>query len=422
MVKRKIGLIVQRYGRQVNGGAEVLARMVAEKLALKYDVTVLTSRALDYHFWEPELPEGQSEENGVKIIRFDHKPRAAAKKVHRLKRKYRGRLLYQKLYRLIGEPSWYLKLFPSAEVREKEGLLWVENQGPAMYGLVKYLEKNEHEYDAFIFVTYLYYPSVLGLLTVPHKSIFIPTMHDEQPAYFPIFKKTMRAPRSLMFLTESEKIFSNRLFNIADIRQDVMSVGIDAVDDQKNSEVIKKFNIKGKYIIYVGRIDAAKGCKDLLKSFVNFTNNNKESITLVLAGKNMIEAAVNENIIYAGFVTDNEKEQLMKHAEALIIPSKYESLSLVVLESFACKVPVIANGECEVLKDHIVNSNGGWTYTNETEFTDVLKKVLEGSENEKKGLNGYEYVTNNYSWQNAMTVFDNAIDFVINENNKEKNN
>ena len=418
---KKIGLIVQRYGRQINGGAEVLARMVAEKLALKYDITVLTSRAVDYHFWEPELPEGESEENGVKIIRFDHKPKAAAKKVHKLNRQYRGRLLYQKLYRFIGQPDWYLKLFPSAEVGEKEGSLWVENQGPAIYGLVKYLEENEQEYDVFIFVTYLYYPSVMGLLAVPHKSIFIPTMHDEQPAYFPIFKKTMASPRSLMFLTASEKKFSNELFDIADIRQDIMSIGIDTVDGKKNVQTISKFNIKSKYIIYVGRIDSAKGCIELLKYFTKFIYQNKESITLVLAGKNMIEAAVNKNIIYAGFVSDEEKEQLMKHAEALIIPSKYESLSLVVLESFACKIPVIANGECEVLKDHIDNSNGGWTYSNENEFAAALKKVIDGSENVQKGLNGYKYVTNNYSWQKAMTIFDDAIDFVINANNIQQN-
>ena len=413
---KKIGLIVQRYGQQVNGGAEVLARMVAEKLALKYDITVLTSRALDYHFWEPELPEGESEENGVKIIRFDHKPKAAAKKVHRLNRQYRGRLLYQKFYRFIGEPSWYLKLFPSAEISEQDGILWVENQGPATYGLIEYLKENEKNFDAFIFVTYLYFPTVAGLLAVPHKSIFIPTMHDEQPAYFPIFKKTMVAPRSLMFLTESEKKFSNELFDIAGIRQDVMSIGIDAVDDKKNIEMIQKFKIKGKYIIYVGRIDAAKGCKELLNYFASFSKQNKASITLVLAGKNMIDAVENDNIIYAGFVSDEEKEQLMKHAEALIIPSKYESLSLVVLESFACKVPVIANGECEVLKDHIVNSNGGWTYTNEEEFSTVLKKVIEGTENTQKGLNGYEYVTNNYSWQKAMNIFDEAIEYVVKQN------
>ena len=420
IAKKKIGLIVQRYGRQVNGGAEVLARMVAEKLALKYDITVLTSRALDYHFWEPELPEGESEENGVKIIRFDHKPKEAAKKVHGLNRQYRGRLLYQKFYRFIGKPAWYLKIFPTAEVKEQDGLLWVENQGPATYNLIKYLEENQKEYDAFIFVTYLYYPTVAGLLVVPDKSIFIPTMHDEQPAYFPIFKKIMRAPRSLMFLTASEQKFSNELFDIADVRQDVMSIGIENVDDKKNVELVKKFNIKGKYIVYVGRIDAAKGCKELLKYFTNFNLENDASITLVLAGKNMIDAAVNKNIIYAGFVSDDEKEQLMKHAEALIIPSKYESLSLVVLESFACKVPVIVNGQCEVLKDHIRDSNGGWTYTNEHQFNIVLKSVIKGSENVQKGLNGYEYITNNYSWQKAMTVFDNAIDFVINTNKNEQ--
>ena len=415
---KKIGLIVQRYGQQVNGGAEVLARMVAEKLAQKYDITVLTSRALDYHLWKPELPEGESEENGVKIIRFDHKSKNP-KKVHKISRQYRGRHLKQKLYRFIGKPSWYLKLFPTAEIREQDGILWVESQGPTAYGLIEYLKENEQNYDAFIFVTYLYYPTVAGLLAVPDKSIFIPTMHDEQPAYFPIFKKTMAAPRSLMFLTESEKKFSNELFDIAGIRQDVMSIGIDAVDDKKDKSLIEKFNIKGKYIIYVGRIDAAKGCKELLIYFVSFLKQNKASITLVLAGKNMIDAVENDNIIYAGFVSDEEKEQLMKHAEALIIPSKYESLSLVVLESFACKVPVIANGECEVLKDHIVNSNGGWTYTNEEEFSSVLKKVIVGTENEQKGLNGYKYVTNNYSWQKAMTVFDDAIDFVINEKNNK---
>ena len=246
---KKIGLIVQRYGQQINGGAEVLARMVAEKLALKYDITVLTSRALDYHFWKPELPEGEGIENGVKIIRFDHSPKSAARVVHKLNRQYRGRRLYQKLYRFIGTPSWYLKIFPTAAVSEKDGLLWVENQGPATYGLIKYLEANEKNYDVFIFVTYLYYPTVVGLLTVPDKSIFIPTMHDEQPAYFPIFKKTMTAPRSLMFLTESEKKFSNELFDIANIRQDVMSVGIEVVDDKKDILLINNFNIKGKYIV-----------------------------------------------------------------------------------------------------------------------------------------------------------------------------
>ena len=45
---------------------------------------------------------------------------------------------------------------------------------------------------------------------------------------------------------------------------------------------------------------------------------------------------------------------------------------------------------------------------------------MSGSENVQKGLNGYKYVTTNYSWQKAMTVFDDAIDFVVNANTNQK--
>lgn len=416
MKEKKIALIVQRYGIKANGGSEVFSRMIAEKLHLKYDITVLTSRAIDYHTWQPELPAGKQTENGIKIIRFNHEPKATPKSIHQRNRRDRGRYLYQKIYRFLGRPSWYLKLFPTSEIKPPGNIGWIINQGPATFDLTEYLKKNENNYDAFIFVTYLYYPSVAGLMAIPNKSIFIPTMHDEPEAYDPIFQKTMTLPKSLMFLTESEKKFSNEVFNIANIRQDVMSVGIEKVDDIKKPEAIKKFAIPGKYIVYVGRIDAAKGCNELLKYFTNFVQQFNGALTLVLAGKNMIDAVQHKNIIYAGFVSDEEKEQLMKHAEALIIPSKYESLSLVVLESFACKVPVIANGECEVLKDHINKSNGGWTYTTENEFMNVLNEVLEGKENTIKGAAGYEYVTKNYSWEKAMAIFDNAIEFVIQAN------
>ena len=48
---KKIGIIIQRYGKNVNGGAEVHARMIAEQLMNKYDVTILTSCAQDYISW-----------------------------------------------------------------------------------------------------------------------------------------------------------------------------------------------------------------------------------------------------------------------------------------------------------------------------------------------------------------------------------
>ncbi len=411
MTKKKIGIIVQRYGAQVNGGAEVHARMIAEKLVAKYDVTVLTSRALDYHTWKPELPAGLSIENGIRVMRFNHTPKADPNDVHHINRMYRGRLWFQKLYRALGRPKWYLKFFPLSEIKESIGHLWLEYQGPAMYELIPYLKEHADSYAAYIFFTYLYYPTAIGIQEVGYKSLFIPTMHDEPAAYFPIFQKVMAAPRRILFNTESEKRFSEKLFPIRDVSKAVVAVGIDPVNDHADPEMLKKFNIQGKYILYVGRIDVAKGCETLLKYFSAYLKLHPGKLTLVLAGKNMIETERHPNIIYPGFVSNEEKEQLMKQAEALVIPSFYESLSLVLLESFACKRPVIVNEGCEVLKDHVEASSGGWKYNNYNSFEKALDKAVTGKQTNELGLNGYYYVTKNYTWAKVLAAFDDAISF-----------
>src|SRR5690349_11439893 len=68
----KVAVVVQRYGEEIIGGAESHARTLAEGLhsRLGYDVSVLTSTAMDHHSWENVYPEGESELNGVRIFRF----------------------------------------------------------------------------------------------------------------------------------------------------------------------------------------------------------------------------------------------------------------------------------------------------------------------------------------------------------------
>ena len=51
---KKIAFVVQRYGLEVNGGAEMECRMYAERLTDRYEVHVLTSRAIDYITWKDE--------------------------------------------------------------------------------------------------------------------------------------------------------------------------------------------------------------------------------------------------------------------------------------------------------------------------------------------------------------------------------
>ena len=67
---KKICFIVQRYGLEVNGGAELHCRQLAEHLTRDYDVTVLTTKATDYISWKDVYKSDEELINGVRVKRF----------------------------------------------------------------------------------------------------------------------------------------------------------------------------------------------------------------------------------------------------------------------------------------------------------------------------------------------------------------
>ena len=82
------------------------------------------------------------------------------------------------------------------------------------------------------------------------------------------------------------------------------------------------------------------------------------------------------------------------------MPSFYESLSMVTLEAWAMKKPVIANTLCEVLKGQCLRSNAGLFYENYEEFRETLKLLLSEPRLRKAmGKNGEKYFNQNYTWE-----------------------
>lgn len=391
-MKEKIAVVVQRYGLEVNGGSELYCRQVAEKLSDYYDVDVLTTCALDYVTWKNYYPEGVEQINNVNVIRF---------KVDKERNIDKFDKLSEKVFLNRNNQSY------------EENIKWMNEQGPICNGLLEYLDKNEHKYKSIIFMTYLYWTTFFGLKNHPEKSILIPTAHDEPPIYLNIFEDTFKKPKFIAYNTIDEKIFVNKMFNNDSINSDMFGIGVDLPESMNYVDIHNKYNFDGEFILCVGRIDESKGCGELFDYFTRYINETNRNLKLILIGKPVMKIPKNKSIIPIGFVSDEDKFNAIKQAKLVVIPSKYESLSMILLESLKLNKPVMVNGNCSVLKTHCRRSNAGLYYENYNEFKEVLEFMLtHEKEYNLMSNNGEKYVNQNYDWDIIVNKFINAINII----------
>jgi glycosyltransferase involved in cell wall biosynthesis len=402
----KIAFIVQRYGAEILGGSEYHCRLIAERVATKHQVEVLTTCAADYISWKNEYSEGSDRIRGVTVRRFAN---ARTRDIHAFNR----------------YSEW---IFNSAHSREDE-LEWLRQQGPWCPALIEYLERNHHQYDILVFFTYLYAPTVLGVRIAPHKSILVPTAHDEPAIRLDIYRELFSLPAGLAYNTEVERRFLTTRFSIRAVEEETVGCGVDlppghassdhlddagpAEDDagaddpspsfrphlaHRGAQFRRRHRLHGPFSLYGGRIDAGKGCEELIEYFSRYVKDGGEA-SLVLMGVKLMPLPEEPFIRFAGRLSDQERLQALEAATIVVVPSPYESLSLLALESFAVGTPILANARSEVLVDHCHKSNAGLYYADGDEFTECLKLLVADHRlREVMGQNGRSYVNRNYRW------------------------
>jgi glycosyltransferase involved in cell wall biosynthesis len=374
----KVAFVVQRYGLEINGGAELHCRWVAEHMQKHWDVEVLTTRAYDYITWKNHYPKGEEIINGIKVKRFSvTKPRNPEK---------------------FGRIQNYIL---ENEHKREDELKWLEEEGPLVPSLKKYIEDNQDKYDYFIFFSYRYYHSYWGVHTAAKKSILVPTAEHDPVIHLQMFKELFRKPRAYIYNSYEEKEMINSLSQNEDIPGDIVGVGTIVPDKVYPEEVKKKYGIDSDYIVYIGRIDENKGCDKLFDYFIRFIDQVKEKndIKLVLVGSSKLKIPDHPNIQALGFLSEEDKFSLLNGAVVLIMPSFYESLSMVTLEAWAMEKPVLANAKCEVLKGQCQRSNAGLFFEDYLEFREALKLLLTDARMRRiMGKNGKKYFEENYTW------------------------
>ena len=391
-MKRRIAFVVQRYGKEVMGGSELHCRLVAERLAAAGDdVTVYTTCAKDYITWKNEYPEGESLLNGVLIRRF---PVVKARDIASFN-EFSDRIFHN----------------PHSPDDEKD---WMERQGPFSTGLVEALAREEAGHDLFIFFTYLYYNTYWGLKAVPpEKAVLVPTAHDEPALRLEMMKEVFARPRAFVFNTRSEREMLGRYFSFEGKYGDVVGVGVDLPKAPATGGFFEEYRVRTPYILYAGRIEPGKGCRELIDNFLRHVRMSP-GLELLLIGNLLMPLPDHPAVRYLGFVTPEAKNAAMAGALATVHPSRFESLCMAALESLAVRTPILVQEATDPLKLHCLEGQCGLYYSDPDTFGEALV-LLKADDRLRRALggNGYDYVARNYAWPTIIDKYETMFGHVL---------
>jgi len=373
----KVAVVVQRYGADINGGAEQHARYVAEHLGKHVQVEVLTTCAhRDYISWKNELPEGKDVVNGITVHRF---PVAVERDP-------------------IEFGKWSTTVFTERHSLRDE-LAWLEAEGPTSPALISHIKAHEADYDFFIFFSFRYHHSFHGCRAVAAKAILVPTAERDGALGLSLFPPVFRGIRAFMYNSFEERALIQGVSNNQSVPGVVVGIGSEIPERSNGGRFRQKFNLRDRFAIYVGRIDENKGCVELFDFFEHYSAALVDGMHLVLVGTPHVPIPKHPRIHHLGFLDDQDKYDAMAAAELLIMPSYLESLSMVALEAWAMGKPVLANAKCDVLQGQCIRSNAGLFYDNFHEFAETMRAIDSGPNLQAAlGRNGRAFFERNYAW------------------------
>ncbi len=366
------------------GGAETLLKSLALRAARAgCRVTMLTTCAVDHFTWANVLPAGRKAFAGMEVEYFPVDPRDT-----------------DTFHRVQKAISQGVGVAP-----EDEGK-WIHNSVNSQ-ALYDHLRARGGEYDRIVTGPYLFGLVYHAAQIHPAKTFLVSCLHDEPFAYLGLMRNLFGAVAGCLFNTEPERDLARRIFNLPDHKCHVVGMGLDPFEADPNA-CARRLGFRQPYVIYSGRRESGKGTPLLTHYLHLFRERTGRDVKLVCTGSGPIEAPpeLAPHITDLGFVPDQEKYAAMAGACAFIHPSIYESLGIVLLESFLARTPALVHARCEVLRWQCRQSGAGLWFRHYPDFEEQLRWLLEHDEQRRRmGAAGREYVLRNYAWDRVEARF-----------------
>lgn len=393
---KPIALIIPWYGDEIRGGAEQECNYLAHSLTKAgQTVEVFTTCVKDAPSdrGKNTLKPGEYHESGILVRRFPVREQRDVDSYTASNQR-----IYNNCFSKDDEKVYFREDINSPD-------------------MCRYIEEHKDDYRTFIFIPYMYGVTFNGSDSVAEKSILIPCLHDESYAYMDILIDKMNSFRGMIFHAKPEYQLAKKLYGLKTVKAAVLGEGIDTEwHTECNAEAFReKFGIRAPFILFAGRKDSGKKADELISFYLRFREEEPGTeLKLVMLGGGSLPVEIPErykdDVIDLGFVSVEDKHNAFAACTIFCNPSYFESFSLVIMESWLAKRPVMVSEHCAVTTNFALETNGGLWYNNYEEFSECVKYLL-GHEDvcRKMGENGSEYVLSHFTHEK---IAENYLNFI----------
>lgn len=258
------------------------------------------------------------------------------------------------------------------------------------------------------------------------------TLHDLQQEYYPDFfnekqlkdrnkyyKKSALECDQIIVSFNHVKDDINRLYNVPLEKISVTNLGIEnRLKDIKpfsKEYLIKKFNIRNKFILYPAQTWKHKNHIRLMKALKILKDKYNKKIYLICTGnkndnyynnieKNIYMMDLNEQVSFLGYVSLRELYSLYLYTDLVVIPTLYEAGSFPLIEAMSLKRPVICSNVTS-LPETIGNNKFVFNPYNEEEIAKMILDLLENKELRSLNIENSKKQIQRFDWENIINNF-----------------
>ena len=179
------------------------------------------------------------------------------------------------------------------------------------------------------------------------------------------------------------------------------------------ARVRKKYDLPQHFILSVGTLQPRKNYNLLIRAFRELTNrlqNDASSPKLVIAGgkgwlyssifETMRELGLDGEVLFPGFIADEDLPALYNLADLFAFPSIYEGFGFPVLEAMACGTPVVCS-DTSSLPEVVDGAALQIDPLDEVDWTEAMEQALYDEELRRKLVAWGLARGRRFSWERA---------------------